>query len=152
MTVTFNGVILADGESRVVKVASGLAPSGEVQTEVLEYLRADWAVPVARGNRVVTLPMNIALPPCEDFGTALLQGLMYFADLPEEGALVVEHAGYRVSCAQAVCQRTKPTDSIEGLSNDLALQFICGELTSQLMILDEMGVILEDEGGDELEY
>ena len=151
MIVTFNDVVLADGEHRSVKVASGLAPSGELGMELLEFLRAEWAVPVARGNRVFTLPMVIELPMCEDFGTALMQGLMYFSNLPAEGELVIEHSGYRITCAQAVCTRCKQQGEIEGVSNAIALQFTCGELTGLTLLTDEHGEILEDEEGGELE-
>lgn len=152
MKVIYNSVPLADGESRNVRTASGLAPSGELGLEVLEFLRAEWAVPVARGNRVLTLPMVIELPPCEDFGTAMIQSLMYFANLPEEGPLVVEHEGYRVSSADAVCTRCKQLDELLGISNAVALQFTLGKPVSQLLVLDESGGILEDEEGNELEF
>jgi|GEM_PF-3941795 len=151
MTVTFDGVVLADGESRTATVASGLAPSGVLGLEVLEFLRADWATPVARGNRVVTLPLVIALPPAESFGAALLQSMMFFSVLPAEGALVIEHAGYRITCAQAVCAACKQQGSIEGISNAIALQFTCGVLTSAILLLDQDGIILQDQDGIDLE-
>jgi hypothetical protein len=128
MTVTFDGVLLADGESRVAKVASGLAPSGEVQMEVLEYLEADWASPVARGNRVLTLPMVIEFPAAENFGAALVHALMYFANLPTEGLLIIAHGEDQVSYP-AVCRSVKQVEAIEGLAHAVALQFVCGEPT-----------------------
>lgn len=152
MTVTFDGVILADGEARTMRVASGLAPSGELQVDPLEFLRADWAVPVARGNRLMTLPMVIEFPACGTFEEALIESLMYFANLPDEGTLKIEHKGWRFQCAQAVCARNSQLQAIEGLSNGVQLSFVCGEPTSHLMVLDENGAVLTDEEGNELEY
>ena len=148
MTVTFNSVQLADGDSRTVRVAAGLAPAGELNMEVLEYLRAAWAVPVARGNRVVVIPMVIQMPPCEEFGAAMMQSLMYFANLPDEGPLEIAHRGYVISCAQAVCGRVKQEGDLDGLSNDIALQFTCGQLTAAVYLVDETGDILLDEDGN----
>lgn len=127
MTVTFNSIVLADGESRVAKVASGLAPGGEVQMEVLEFLRATWAVPVARGNRVMTLPMIISFPAQETFGATLVHALMYFANLPEGGTLVIAEGADAVTYSSAVCRNVKQVGGIEGLSHEVSLQFICGE-------------------------
>lgn len=126
MTVTFNSVVLADGENRTCKVASGLVPSGEQGVEVLEFLRAEWALPVARGNRVLTLPLIIEIPPFASFGAALVGGLTYFANLPAEGPLVIAEGANQVTFTDAVCARCKVVDSIEGLSHAVALQFICG--------------------------
>ena len=127
MTVTFDGVILADGEARTMRVASGLAPSGELAVDVLEFLRADWAEPVARGNRVMTLPMVIEFPACGTFEEALLESLMYFANLPDEGTLVITHGAESVTYSAAVCSRCSQLQAIEGLSNGVQLTFVCGE-------------------------
>jgi len=127
MTVTFDGVILADGEARTMRVASGLAPGGEVQVDPLEFLRADWAVPVARGNRLMTLPMVIEFPACATFEEALVESLMYFANLPEEGTLVIAHGAESVTFSAAVCSRCSQLQAIEGLSNGVQITFVCGE-------------------------
>lgn len=138
MTVTFNDMVLADGDSRICKVASGLAPSGELGMEALEYLRAEWAVPVARGNRLITLPMIIELVPCADFETSLVQHLMYFKNLPAEGELKIQHGGALVTFSQAVC-KTNKTRELEGLQNTVMLTFVCGEpVNSTLSILAQM--------------
>lgn len=127
MTVTFNDVVLADGESRTAKVASGLAPSGSINYEPLEYLRAAWAVPVARGNRLITLPMIIEIPPFATFGAALVAGLTYFGNLPDEGPLVITEGADQVTFSSAVCVECKILDEIMGLSHAVALRFICGQ-------------------------
>lgn len=129
MTVTFNGIVLADGEARTCKVAAGLAPSGELSMEILEYLRAAWAVPVARGNRIFQLPMNIQLPSNADFEGALVEALMYFANLPDEGELKIQHGAALVTFSQAVCAKVK-VNEIDGLANDISLVFTCGEPTT----------------------
>lgn len=130
MTVTFNDVVLANGESRTAKVASGLAPSGSINYEPLEYLRAAWAVPVARGNRLITLPMIIEIPPFETFGAALVAGLTYFGNLPDEGPLVITEGADQVTFSSAVCVECKIIEEIVGLSHAVALRFICGQPTN----------------------
>ena len=135
MTVTFNGVVLADGESRTCKVASGLAPSGELGMEVLEFLRAEWAIPVARGNRVITLPMVIELPAVASFGLSLVSALMYFSNLPDEGTLVFAEGAQQVTFANAVCPKWKIVDEIVGVSYAVALQFVLGQPTNATLSL-----------------
>lgn len=127
MTVTFNDVVLADGESRTAKVASGLAPSGALNFEPLEYLRAAWAVPVARGNRLITLPMIIEIPPFTTFGASLVSGLSYFANLPAEGPLIIAEGDDHVAFSNAVCVECKIVDEIIGVSYAVALRFVCGQ-------------------------
>ncbi len=127
MTVTFNGVTLADGESRTARVASGLAPNGQINFEPLEFLRAEWAIPVARGNRLITLPMVIEMPPFTRFGAALVSGLTYFGNLPDEGPLVITEGADQVTFSSAVCVDCKIVDEILGVSHALALRFVCGQ-------------------------
>lgn len=127
MTVTFNDVVLANGESRTAKVASGLAPSGAINYEPLEFLRAAWAVPVARGNRLITLPMIIEIPPFATFGAALVGGLTYFGNIPDEGPLVIAEGADQVTFSSAVCVECKILEEIVGLSHAVALRFVCGQ-------------------------
>lgn len=151
MKITFAGIVIADGEHRTASVASRLKPSADVQMQVLDYLRAEWAVPVARGNRIVSLPVVIQWPQCADFGEALIQALMFVAELPEEGELIVEHAGSRVTFSTAVCPNVE-TEEIEGVSNAVKLLFVCGKPTSTLLIVDENEEPLQDENGNDLEF
>lgn len=135
MRITFDGVVLADGESRTSYVATGLTPSGQLNFEPLEYLRAAWAVPKARGNRLLTLPVIIQFPPAASFGAALIESLMYFANLPDEGALVIQDGALSVTFSTAVCQRNVQLEEIYGLSNAVGLTFICGQPSNATLSL-----------------
>lgn len=130
MTVIFNDIVLANGESRTAKCASGLAPSGTLNFEPLEFLRAVWAQPVARGNRLITLPMVIEIPAHDTFGEALVSGLNYFANLPDEGPLVIAEGSDQVTFSSAVCADCKVVEEILGLSYAVALRFVCGQPTN----------------------
>ncbi len=68
-----------------------------------------------------------------------------------EGPLVIEHEGYRVSVANAVCGRCKQIEELLGISNAIALQFTLGKPVSEMHVCDELGHVLTDEDDEELD-
>jgi hypothetical protein len=85
---------------------------------------------VARGNRLITLPMIIEIPPFATFGAALVGGLTYFGNIPDEGPLVITEGADQVTFSSAVCVECKIIEEIVGLSHAVALRFICGQPTN----------------------
>ncbi|MGV3664265.1 MAG: hypothetical protein ACO1TE_29100 [Prosthecobacter sp.] len=152
LDVTFAGMSLASAVTMAGTWAADFAPAGEQAVEPLEALRADWAEPVARGNRLETLTLTLTPPPAADVHEAFVELAYYFSRLPSEGALRIRSGGKVVRYPTAALASHRPRPR-RGLSNQYTVTWLVGKPDDlALAVLDEDGEVLLDEAGQELEY
>jgi len=153
MKVTFNGITLAEGgyaNGTTWAAVFNIAVEQRVQT--WQPLRAEWLKLKARGGRSHVITLTLRPPPEEDHHEAFAALSIYFADLPAEGALVLESGGNERTYEEAVLV-SMPGTQRNGTANAFQLVFRAGEPSALVrFILDGDGVILEDGDGVPLEW
>jgi hypothetical protein len=97
----------------------------EPAVQIVPKFRADYATPIARGAVVTTVSVLLRPPPAADMDAAVSELLLFWASLPQSGALTITNGAQSVTYAAAVKGSFNSAPRV-GISNEFPLQFICG--------------------------
>lgn len=136
MTASFEGFDLATGYGGNGTWVASLRYSETQTVDVLTFLRAVYAVPVARGNAVVNLDIVLAPPPELSQGAAFLAYMGHTKALPREGELIITDGDEAVVFDNAVRAQCRPERT--GLSLLFPISFICGAPNTEPTLLQTM--------------
>jgi hypothetical protein len=153
MKATFDGLELSPGTyAPDVTWNLRMVIRGEQPVQVSRPARAEYARVYARGGRLHTLDLFFKPPAAADTHEAFAALALFFTTLSQQGDLVIESGGNQITYPDACLVAFTPPARV-GVSNEFPLQFVFGEPSALvLLILDELGAVLEDETGTELEY
>jgi hypothetical protein len=102
MQITFAGIVIANPPSMGgFQAVTGFLPQKKSNLQWGEFLRAQDAVPFARGNRKRTLAGTIT-QEYDSLGAAVQAALTYLDGLPDAGILIIAEAGVSTLFAAAV--------------------------------------------------
>lgn len=125
MRIHFGTSILSQEIDRNGAVASVALPSGTQQVQIKRPLRATWSTPIARGNRLHEIPVQIHLEPEDTLGAALLALMGYLSSLPTSGTLTFATDGQAQEFAGAVLSEFEALER-NGVTSQIALKFLAG--------------------------
>lgn len=130
-----------------VDVVEQFLPTGQQQVQVFNPLRAEWAKPIARGNRLHTFQFMLHLTPGESSGAALQRLTTFFTGLPSSGALVWIEDGLVTTCELVVLQAFQPSYR-RGCAAGLQLGFVGGKtlITTNLILTEDDDFIMTEDG------
>lgn len=153
MRATFDGTILAPGGyDRADAWVSSVRISGTHDVQVVKRFRSEFATVIARGGAVLTIDLLMIPAPSADVHEAFAELALFWSTLSAQGDLILESGGNRVTYPSAA-KAPFSFDPQIGISNQWPLQFQTGAPGDLVrLVLDELGVVLEDEEGDELTW
>lgn len=109
MQIYFNGVLIAqEPQQGGTDIISGFLPKGAQRLQSEPILRADWIYLKARGNRVHTLTGTIVSKAFDTLDAAVLDLMLRFTNLPQEGMLVFTEGSTTVVFQKAVLESFEP--------------------------------------------
>ncbi len=127
---------LIGGEDIGSDTVHAFLPSGQQQEQVSRYLRAKWAVPRARGNRLHTFPFQLDLAPEVSTGDMLAKLTLFFTGLPSEGPLDWIESDRHLTCNNVVLRDMRPSYR-NGVASGVQLDFSGGAATEVTEILED---------------
>lgn len=147
MRILFGGMVVADEPFGEGGSCTLLVPSGQQAVDVRERLRAAWASPKARGNRLHDITVDVTLSPEATLADAAMALLQYFASIPTEGALAVGKGGKVTVFAESVFSGFQAQER-RGVTNGYRLTFVASQPTAvanYLQLTDGGALALTDE-------
>lgn len=149
--IKLNDFEIANGFSRIHQVLEDESWTLSQETDEDLALRAAWPTYFPdRAVQRVPLSYVVMWPECEDLAAAALQARVVPFTTPKGGVLIEELDGTRITYAAA--KKVSVTVLRIGIRNQFTTVLEAVNPTVQSLVLDELGDILEDEAGDELEY
>jgi hypothetical protein len=125
MRIHFGTSILSQELDRNAAVASMALPRGVQRVQLKQPLRATWATPIARGNRLHEIPVVLHLEEGDTLGAALIALTGYLAALPQSGTLTLATDGQGQEFEGAVLQTFEALDRA-GVQSRIQLNFVAG--------------------------
>ena len=131
MRATFNGTVLstdsfAPGETWLTTFRI----QGQQQNQVSKPTRAEYVTLYARAARMHSIEIVFRPPPEADFDAAAEALCLYFAELPQQGDLVLL-SGVRERTFPNACLESFTPPPRRGVSNEWPVKFIAGAVTTR---------------------
>jgi hypothetical protein len=126
MKITFGTTVICQGDSPTGTVGNSLRIDGAVKVQIREFLRADYAIPTARGNRTHTVSFSITPAPALTGGLAIANLALALSVLPEDGDLAIQEGATVTTFPNAVLTNITPTANRAGVTWGYTLSFITG--------------------------
>lgn len=152
MQITFADIIIAQEPSQGgFDAVTGFLPEGDQDVQPRKRLRAKWAIPKSRDNRLHVLVGQITPPPFATPGAALISLMLRFGSLPGDGTLIFTEAdGESVIFQNASLKHFRPLKR-EGVFYAMELTFWAGmPAQNNQVIVNESGAELTDGNGNQI--
>lgn len=131
MKATFAGVVLStDSFDPGETWEASFRISGQQANQISRPARADYISLYARGARSHSIEIIFRPPPAADYDEAAEALTLYFAELPQQGDLVLLSGTRERTFPDACVEAFTPPPRI-GLSNEFPLRFIAGAVTTR---------------------
>jgi hypothetical protein len=133
MRATFDGIVLSAGSfSADAPYLATFRISGQQTNQIRRPARAEWIRPIARGHRSHVIEMIFRPPPAADYDAAAEALALYFAELPQQGDLVILSGSRERTFADACVENFSPPERT-GISNEFPVRFLAGAVTYRIL-------------------